>query len=82
MIKVGSVVIVNKNVSSDGKYDFIVGSDILNGGKYGFAEGKKGVVVSVDESSKRPYQVRFDEFAKYFDSEVLNFKKQDLKLFI
>lgn len=82
MIKVGSVVIVNKNASSDGKYDFTVGSDILNGGKYSFTEGKKGVVVSVDESSKRPYQVRFDEFAKYFDSEVLNFKKQDLKLFI
>lgn len=82
MIKVGSVVIVNKNVSSDGKYDFTVDADILNGGKYSFTEGKKGVVVSVDESSKRPYQVRFDEFTKYFDSEVLNFKKRDLKLFI
>ena len=82
MIKVGSVVIVNKNVSSDGKYDFTVDADILNSGKYSFTEGKKGVVVSVDESSKRPYQVRFDEFAKYFDSEVLNFKKRDLELFI
>lgn len=82
MIKLGSVVLVTENLSNDSKYDFIVGSDILNGGKYGFTEGKKGVVVSVDESSKRPYQVRFDEFAKYFDSEVLNFKKQDLKLFI
>ena len=82
MIKVGSVVIVNKNVSSDVKYDFTVDADILNGGNYSFTSGKKGVVVSVDESSKLPYQVRFDEFAKYFDSEVLNFKKRDLKLFI
>ena len=41
MIKVGSVVIVNKNVSSDGKYDFTVDADILNGGKYSFTEGKK-----------------------------------------
>ena len=82
MIKVGSVVLVNKNMSSDGKYDFTVGANIVNGGKYGFTEGKKGIVVSIDESSKHPYRVRFDDFAKYFDSEVLNFKKQDLKLFI
>ena len=66
MIKVGSVVIVNKNVSSDGKYDFTVGANIVNGGKYGFTEGKKGAVVNIDESSKHPYQVRFDDYKDAF----------------
>ena len=82
MIYVGSNVLVKKNLSNSAKYDTSCCSSVEISSKYSFAEGKKGVVVSVDESSKRPYQVRFDEFAKYFDSEILNFKKRDLKLFI
>ena len=66
MIKVGSVVIVNKNVSSDGKYDFTV--------------GKEGVVVNIDKSSTYSYQVRCDDFSNYIDSKALRFKEKELQL--
>ena len=73
MIYVGSNVLVKKNLPNTGKYDTSCSSVEISS-KYSFAEGKKGVVVSIDKSSTYPYQVRFD------DAKSVRVRKQDLLL--
>ena len=74
MIYVGSNVLVKKNLTNSAKYDTSCCSSVEISSKYSFAEGKKGVVVSIDKSSTYPYQVRFG------DAKSVRVRKQDLLL--
>ena len=73
MIYVGSNVLVKKNLPNSTKYDTSCSSVEISS-KYSFAEGKKGLVVSIDKSSTYPYQVRFG------DAKSVRVRKQDLLL--
>ena len=73
MIYVGSNVLVKKNLTNSAKYDTSCSSVEISS-KYSFAEGKNGIVVSIDKSSTYPYQVRFG------DAKSVRVRKQDLLL--